>query len=119
MSTGTSSEGLGFRYALACGINSSKSARLRNRISVEYSDWARDPVVLHGVEHFLLPKQRVDLHGVAAKHMDPVDALETVGQFLRPPDVTQLQERIVELRVFDTVTVELPGQPETETRFAA
>ena len=49
--------------------------------------------------------------GVTAKDMDPVDALETVGQFLRPPDVTQLRERIVELRVFDVVAVELSGQP--------
>jgi hypothetical protein len=43
--------------------------------------------------------------------MNPVDPLETVGQLLRPLDVAQPHERIVELHVLDVVTIELPSQP--------
>ena len=84
---------------------------MRNRMSVEYSDWARNPVVLHRVENFPLPEQRIDSQGITAERMNPVDPLETVGQLLRSLDVAQPHERIVELHVLEVVAIELPSQP--------
>jgi hypothetical protein len=63
------------------------------------------------VENSTLPEQRIDSQGITAEHMNPVDSLETVGQLLRPLDVAQPHERIVELHVLDVVTIELPSQP--------
>ena len=63
------------------------------------------------MENSLLPEQRIDAQGVPAEDMNPVHSLEAVGQFLRTLDVAQPQERIVELRVLDAVTIKLPSQP--------
>ena len=83
---------------------------MRNKMSVEYSGRAVTQYCTR-VENTLLPKQTIDAQGVPAEHMNPVHSLETVGQFLRSLDVAQPQERIVELRVLDVVTIELPSQP--------
>ena len=74
---------------------------------------SQSPVSVYGtrVENTLLPKQRIDAQGIPAEHVNPVDPLETVGQLLRPLDVAQPHERIVEFRVLDVVTIELPSQP--------
>ena len=63
------------------------------------------------MENTLLPEQRIDAQGVPAEHMNPVDPLETIRQLLRPLDVAQAHERIVELHVLHAVTVKLPSQP--------
>jgi hypothetical protein len=52
----------------------------------------RNPVVLHRVENFPLPEQRIDSQGMTAEHMNPVDPLETAGQLLRSLDVAQPHE---------------------------
>ena len=63
------------------------------------------------MENTLLSKQRIDAQGIPAEHMNPVHSLETVSQLLRALDVAQAHESVVELRVLDVVTIELPIQP--------